>query len=70
MKKNNGQTGLNMYHMRDLRKKLLNVNLLTRQNKVNLTATRMGFEPMRAEHNGLAVHHLNHLATSSLMVSF
>ena len=27
--------------------------------------TRMGFEPMRAEHNGLAVHHLNHSATLS-----
>ncbi len=25
----------------------------------------MGFEPTRAEHNGLAVHHLNHSATSS-----
>ena len=23
---------------------------------------RMGFEPTRAEHNGLAVHHLNHSA--------
>ena len=29
-------------------------------------ATRMGFEPTRAEHNGLAVHRLNHSATSSL----
>ena len=28
-------------------------------------ATRMGFEPTRAEHNGLAVHRLNHSATSS-----
>ena len=28
--------------------------------------TRMGFEPTRAEHNGLAVHRLNHSATSSL----
>ena len=27
--------------------------------------TRMGFEPTRAEHNGLAVHHLNHSVTSS-----
>ena len=27
--------------------------------------TRMGFEPTRAEHNGLAVHRLNHSATSS-----
>ena len=26
---------------------------------------RMGFEPTRAEHNGLAVHRLNHSATSS-----
>ena len=25
----------------------------------------MGFEPMRAEHNGLAVHRLNHSATLS-----
>ena len=30
-----------------------------------LSATRMGFEPTRAEHNGLAVHRLNHSATSS-----
>ena len=29
------------------------------------TPTRMGFEPTRAEHNGLAVHRLNHSATSS-----
>lgn len=29
--------------------------------------TRMGFEPTRAEHNGLAVHRLNHSATSSLV---
>ena len=29
-------------------------------------STRMGFEPTRAEHNGLAVHRLNHSATSSL----
>ena len=28
-------------------------------------STRMGFEPMRAEHNGLAVHRLNLSATSS-----
>ena len=28
-------------------------------------STRMGFEPTRAEHNGLAVHRLNHSATSS-----
>src|SRR4029434_1745911 len=27
--------------------------------------TRMGFEPTRAEHNGLAVHRLNHSDTSS-----
>ena len=27
--------------------------------------TRVGFEPTRAEHNGLAVHHLNYLATLS-----
>ena len=29
--------------------------------------TRMGFEPTRAEHNGLAVHRLNHSATLSDM---
>ena len=29
-------------------------------------STRMGFEPMRAEHIGLAVQRLNHSATSSL----
>ena len=29
--------------------------------------TRMGFEPTRAEHNGLAVHRLNDSATSSFM---
>uniref|UniRef100_A0A0E9T1R0 Uncharacterized protein n=1 Tax=Anguilla anguilla TaxID=7936 RepID=A0A0E9T1R0_ANGAN len=29
------------------------------------SSTRMGFEPTRAEHNGLAVHRLNHSATSS-----
>ena len=31
--------------------------------------TRMGFEPTRAEHNGLAVHRLNHSATSSSYTS-
>ncbi|CAI9154812.1 unnamed protein product [Rangifer tarandus platyrhynchus] len=31
----------------------------------NHKPTRMGFEPTRAEHNGLAVHRLNHSATSS-----
>ncbi len=31
--------------------------------------TRMGFEPTRAEHNGLAVHRLNHSATSSSFAS-
>ena len=34
------------------------------EKKKKLT-TRMGFEPTRAEHNGLAVHRLNHSATSS-----
>ncbi len=29
-------------------------------------STRMGFEPTRAEHIGLAVQRLNHSATSSL----
>ena len=33
--------------------------------KKNPHSTRMGFEPTRAEHNGLAVHRLNHSATSS-----
>ena len=32
---------------------------------LELTTTRMGFEPTRAEHNGLAVHRLDHSATSS-----
>ena len=32
-------------------------------------STRMGFEPMRAEHNGLAVHRLNHSATLSAQFS-
>uniref|UniRef100_A0AAX7UYN0 Dipeptidyl peptidase 3 n=1 Tax=Astatotilapia calliptera TaxID=8154 RepID=A0AAX7UYN0_ASTCA len=32
--------------------------------------TRMGFEPTRAEHNGLAVHRLNHSATSSCALPF
>ena len=31
--------------------------------------TGTGFEPMRAEHNGLAVYRLNHSATSSSSVS-
>ena len=31
----------------------------------NLRTTRMGFEPTRAMHNGLAVHHLNRSVTSS-----
>ena len=30
-----------------------------------MTTTRMGFEPTRAEHIGLAVQRLNHSATSS-----
>ena len=32
-------------------------------------STRMGFEPTRAEPNGLAVHRLNHSATSSSCTS-
>ena len=32
---------------------------------VKFTTTRKEFEPTRAEHNGLAVHRLNHSATSS-----
>ena len=35
--------------------------------KIKQKSTRMGFEPMRAEHNGLAVHRLNHSATLSHM---
>ena len=35
------------------------------EGKKKIMATRMGFEPTRAEHNGLAVHRLNHSATSS-----
>ena len=34
---------------------------------VKKRTTRMGFEPTRAEHIGLAVQRLNHSATSSLM---
>ena len=34
--------------------------------QVKLVPTRMGFEPTRAEHIGLAVQRLNHSATSSL----
>ena len=33
--------------------------------KTKKQATRMGFEPTPAERNGLAVHRLNHSATSS-----
>ena len=44
--------------------------LITRQIKDKPTATRMGFEPTRAEHNGLAVHRLNHSATSSYLKGF
>ena len=36
--------------------------------KYKKNSTRMGFEPTRAEPNGLAVHRLNHSATSSYMV--
>ena len=35
------------------------------QNRSKKNSTRMGFEPTRAEPNGLAVHRLNHSATSS-----
>ena len=34
--------------------------------KTKKQATRMGFEPTPAERNGLAVHRLNHSATSSV----
>ena len=33
--------------------------------RLKKSPTRMGFEPTRAEHNGLAVHRLSHSATSS-----
>ena len=36
--------------------------------KKKTVTTRMGFEPTRAEHNGLAVHRLNHSATLSRLV--
>ena len=36
-----------------------------RGEKEKKCATRMGFEPTRAEHIGLAVQRLNHSATSS-----
>ena len=39
------------------------------EKKEGKKATRMGFEPTRAEHNGLAVHRLNHSATSSVEVA-
>ena len=35
----------------------------------DLETTRMGFEPTRAEHIGLAVQRLNHSATSSWLIS-
>ena len=35
----------------------------------NFFPTRMGFEPTRAEPNGLAVHRLNHSATSSVKLN-
>jgi hypothetical protein len=34
-----------------------------------MIATRKGFEPSRTEHNGLAVHHLNHSVTSSYLIN-
>ena len=58
----------NTIHMAT-RKLLTRYTVLTQQgpkkSKESLT-TRVGFEPTRAEHNGLAVHHLNHSATSSI----
>ena len=35
----------------------------------SILTMRVGFEPTRAEHNGLAVHRLNHSATSSCYMS-
>ena len=43
----------------------LNINFIFNLIENGLHSTRMGFEPTRAEHNGLAVHRLNHSATSS-----
>ena len=40
-------------------------NLYTGDKIQKKMTTRMGFEPTRAEHNGLAVHRLNHSATLS-----
>ena len=42
-------------------------NIEKRKGGQNIS-TRMGFEPTRAEHNGLAVHRLNHSATSSSLI--
>ena len=42
----------------------------TSRENMQIRPTRMGFEPTRAEHNGLAVHRLNHSATSSLHGQF
>ena len=39
--------------------------VLTLHHRTEYCVTRMGFEPMRTEPNGLAVHRLNHSATSS-----
>ena len=36
-----------------------------KEKEIKRCATRMGFEPTRAEHIGLAVQRLNHSATSS-----
>ena len=36
-----------------------------KEKEIKSCATRMGFEPTRAEHIGLAVQRLNHSATSS-----
>ena len=47
------------------RKNLDRGNLLEKKKKKVKQSTRMGFEPTRAEHNGLAVHRLNHSATLS-----
>ena len=42
-----------------------NIQTVRSTTELHPHSTRMGFEAMRAEHNGSAVHRLNHSATSS-----
>ena len=46
-------------------KKEHKLKIIPKKKKKEVLSTRMGFEPTRAEHNGLAVHRLNHSATLS-----